>query len=67
MAGEDDRVQPGWGVFRQAPYDLAGVFDSREEAEAKAREVGGDYLVRYGEVREGSDSSTVTHMPGAGS
>jgi hypothetical protein len=45
----------GWAVVRANPWHLAGIFADASEAEVKASELVGDYAVRYGEGRPGSD------------
>lgn len=55
MPHSGDRVKSGWGVFRLAPWHLAGVFETSGEAEAKVAELGPAYTIRYGETRPGSD------------
>ena len=50
----------GWGVFRSAPWHLAGIYDGKEEAAAKWLQMGDDYIVRRGEGQEGTDNFVVT-------
>lgn len=45
----------GWGIVRPAPWHLAGVYATKDVAEMKASEFGGDYEVKYGSHRLGSD------------
>lgn len=45
----------GWGVVRNAPWSLHGVFSSKEEAESQALKAGEGYAVRYGSHRPGTD------------
>ena len=45
----------GWGVVRNSPWHFAGLFPTEEQAKAKAREMGSEYIVAYGENRAGSD------------
>lgn len=52
----------GWGVVRSRPWHLAGVFETREEAEAKAAELGEGYAVHRGENRKGSDDFIWTEI-----
>jgi hypothetical protein len=40
---------------RAKPWHLAGVFETSGEAETKAAQVGGGYVIVYGETRPGSD------------
>lgn len=40
-------LKAGWGVFCNGPHHVAGVYRTREEAEARAREVGSLYRVAY--------------------
>ncbi len=44
-----------WGVVRSAPWHLAGMYDGKADADAKALEMGPEYIVRWGENREGTD------------
>jgi hypothetical protein len=46
----------GWGVFRPKPWHFAGLFGSSRQAEAKARELGVGYTVRFGELLDGTDN-----------
>ena len=46
----------GWGVTRNAPWHFAGIFQTKEEAEVRAKELGADYEVHYGENQEGTDN-----------
>jgi hypothetical protein len=45
----------GWGVVRGSPWHFAGIFPTKDEADAKATEMGDGYEVHFGENREGSD------------
>lgn len=46
----------GWGVFRIDPWDLAGLYASREEAfDALERLSDPGYRVAYGSHRRGTD------------
>ena len=45
----------GWGVVRNDPWHLVGVYGTEAEATAKATEMGEGYEVHFGENREGSD------------
>ncbi len=45
----------GWGVVRSAPWHLAGVYDTKKEAENVAASLGSDYEVHFGEQKVGSD------------
>jgi hypothetical protein len=46
----------GWGVVREYPWDVAGLFETQGEAQAKADALGFGYIVQYGERREDPDS-----------
>lgn len=46
----------GWGVLRSSPWHFVGLFSDKAQAEAKAREMGADYKVRFGENQEGTDN-----------
>jgi hypothetical protein len=56
MSYEEGKTREGWGVFRIEPWHFAGLFETREAAEAKAREMGTDYLAKYGEHQAGTDN-----------
>lgn len=45
----------GWGVIRSAPWHFAGLFLSKEEADALRNKLGADYRVANGSHRIGSD------------
>jgi len=45
----------GWGVVRNSPWHLAGVYGSKDVAETKAHMLGESYEARYGSHRLGSD------------
>jgi len=45
----------GWGVYRQEPWHLAGVFSTAEEAEAVRLEKGDGYKASFGSHRPGTD------------
>jgi len=45
----------GWGVVSNDPWNLVGVYATKDVAETKCSQLSGDYLVRYGSHRIGSD------------
>lgn len=45
----------GWGVVRERPWHLVGIYDSEQEALVKRAEMGPDYVAAYGEGHEGAD------------
>ncbi|SIT49259.1 conserved hypothetical protein [Paraburkholderia piptadeniae] len=45
----------GWAVIRNSPWDLAGMFLTRDEAEGVQRELGSAYEVRHGSRKLGSN------------
>ncbi|HDL7801233.1 TPA: hypothetical protein PXP53_004274 [Yersinia enterocolitica] len=45
----------GWGVVRNNPWHLAGVYTAKESAEAEASKLGNQYEIHYGSHRLGSD------------
>ncbi|WKL69431.1 hypothetical protein Q1Z72_12520 [Pseudomonas qingdaonensis] len=45
----------GWGVVRSDPWSLAGVYSSKEQAQAEATRVGNDHIVAYGSHKPGTD------------
>jgi hypothetical protein len=51
----EGKTVSGWGVVRFSPWHFAGIFAKKEDAEARARDLGEGYEVKWGENREGSD------------
>jgi len=51
----DGTTLSGWGVVRGNPWTFAGIFPSKEAAQAKADELGEGYEVHWGDNREGTD------------
>jgi hypothetical protein len=47
-------LKQGWGVLRQKPWHLAGIFASSVDAESLAQSLGPPYEVRYGEHEAGA-------------
>lgn len=45
----------GWGVVRTSPWQLVGVYATKDVAETKAAELGVGYDAAYGSHRVGSD------------
>ena len=39
----------GWGVVRKSPWHFAGLYSTKQEADAKAQEMGAGYVVLFGE------------------
>ncbi|GAA0298208.1 hypothetical protein GCM10009087_05030 [Sphingomonas oligophenolica] len=56
MAYIDGKTLIGWGVVRESPWHFVGLFPTQDEAQAKAREMGSGYIVRYGERSDETDS-----------
>ena len=52
---DNDGSVMGWGVVRNAPWHLAGVYATKDVAEKKAELLGKDYVARYGSHHLGSD------------
>lgn len=52
----------GWGVVRSAPWHFAGIFETKQQAESKANELGPEYEVHFGENREGTDDFIWSHL-----
>lgn len=46
----------GWGVVRKSPWDLAGTFLTKAEAEAAQAKLGPSYEVGYGSRQLGSNN-----------
>lgn len=55
-----EMLKQGWGVLRQKPWHLAGVFTSSADAEALAQNLGPGYEVRYGEHDANASSFSFT-------
>ncbi len=55
-----EMLKQGWGVLRQKPWHLAGVFASSPEAEALAQNLGASYEVRYGDHDASASSFSFT-------
>ena len=55
MHSKRDTAKLGWGVMRDKPWHLAGVFEWSSEAEKMALRMGSDYKVRFGEKPCDSD------------
>jgi hypothetical protein len=55
-----EMLKRGWGVLRQKPWHLAGIFASSADAEALAQNLGAGYEVRYGEHDAGSSEFSFT-------
>jgi hypothetical protein len=49
-------TRKGWGVVRQAPWHLAGVFSTKVEADQERTKLGKDYMIRFGENQVGTDN-----------
>lgn len=45
----------GWAVLRQEPWDLAGIFPTREAATVELTKQGPPYQLAYGSRRLGSN------------
>jgi hypothetical protein len=60
-----EMLKRGWGVFRQRPWHLAGVFTSSVEAESLAQSLGPDYVIKYGDHAPGSSDFSFTNPPGS--
>jgi len=50
----------GWGVFRGAPWHLAGLFLTEEEADVCRKTLDEHYQIAYGSHRLGSDDFAYT-------
>jgi hypothetical protein len=48
----------GWGVIRGGdnPWHFVGIYADKAEADAKAKEMGPDYEVKWGDNQEGTDN-----------
>lgn len=45
----------GWGVFRNEPWHLDGLFPTEAEAQERCAQLGGEYEVKFGSRRLASD------------
>lgn len=45
----------GWAVVRDKPWHLVGIYATEDGAKSKRSELNGEYEVRYGSHRLGSD------------
>lgn len=45
---DNDGWVMGWAVVRSSPWHLVGVYATKDVAETKAENLGGDYEARYG-------------------
>lgn len=45
----------GWGVVRNSPWSLHGVYATEIEALAESKVAGEDHAVRYGSHKPGTD------------
>ncbi|ODQ05708.1 MULTISPECIES: hypothetical protein [unclassified Shigella] len=45
----------GWGVVRNSPWELKGVYATEEQAKQKAQSLGSDYEIHFGSHRLQSD------------
>lgn len=63
MPFQNGNTLAGYGVVRVAPatWHFAGLFKTKQEAAAKAAELGDGYEVHYGEQQEGTDNFIWTH------
>ncbi|WP_037033013.1 hypothetical protein [Rahnella sp. WP5] len=52
---DNDGWVMGWGVVRNAPWHLAGVYATKDVAETKAELLGEDYRAHYGSHHLGTD------------
>jgi len=55
----------GWGVVSPAPWKFAGLFSSKLDAEKVAEKLGSNYLVHFGDNREGTDDFVWTTLNNA--
>lgn len=55
MQSNGHTVKLSWGVMRDKPWHLAGVFEWSSEAEKMAHRMGPDYKVRFGEKLSDTD------------
>lgn len=60
-----EMLKRGWGVLREKPWHLAGIFSSSGDAEQLAESLGAEYAVKYGEHPVGSSEFIFANAPGA--
>jgi hypothetical protein len=51
------KVLKGWGVVRTSPWHFAGLYRTKQEADAKAQEMGAGYVVLFGEQPQAAQLS----------
>lgn len=56
MPFKEGRTLVGWGVVRLNPWELDGIYSTREEAEEEAAKAGPDFEVHWGENQEGTNN-----------
>jgi hypothetical protein len=52
-----------WGIIRFDPWDVAGTFTTREEAETELKKYGADYQIEYGSRKLGSNDFVINNKP----
>jgi hypothetical protein len=52
---DNDGSVLGWAVVRTAPWELIGIYATKEVAEIEVDHRGSGYLVEYGSHRLGTD------------
>lgn len=52
---DNDGSVLGWGVYRNAPWNLQGVYETKDDARLQAESAGEDYVVAFGSHRIGTD------------
>jgi hypothetical protein len=55
----------GWGVVSSHPWRFAGLFPNKPDAEKEALRLGGNYVVRFGDNRAGTDDFVWTTLNNA--
>jgi hypothetical protein len=58
----EGKTRRGWGVVSPVPWKFAGLFSSKLDAEKEAAKLGRNYLVRFGDNREGTDDFVWTTL-----
>ena len=53
------RYYSGYGVYRESPWHLAGLYNERRSAERRLKKVGPEYQIAWGQVREKTDEFIV--------
>lgn len=62
MSYLEGKTLRGWGVVSLEPWKFAGLFSNKPDAEKEALKLGGNYVVRFGDNRDGTDDFVWTTL-----